>query len=166
MLFDTQLERLFKENSVIAIVGAKDKAGSPVEHVVMKFCRCTPCGKMFGACRPMLLCRICLKFLILSVFSERLKLVLNMLKKFWLCRGVRKFFGCSLVLAIKRRENSWRKKGLSWLKMRVLKQSISGFSVTDHVGKKFFLPALRALLPWTGRYCCGAKGFAAFACLF
>ncbi len=33
MLFDTQLERLFKENSVIAIVGAKDKAGSPVEHV-------------------------------------------------------------------------------------------------------------------------------------
>lgn len=33
MLFDTQLERLFKESSVIAIVGAKDKAGSPVEHV-------------------------------------------------------------------------------------------------------------------------------------
>lgn len=33
MLFDTQLKQLFEENSVIAIVGAKDKAGSPVEHV-------------------------------------------------------------------------------------------------------------------------------------
>lgn len=33
MLFDAQLKQLFEENSVIAIVGAKDKAGSPVEHV-------------------------------------------------------------------------------------------------------------------------------------
>ncbi len=33
MLFDDQLRRLFTENKVIAIVGAKDKAGSPVEHV-------------------------------------------------------------------------------------------------------------------------------------
>lgn len=33
MLFDTQLKQIFAENSVIAIVGAKDKAGSPVEHV-------------------------------------------------------------------------------------------------------------------------------------
>lgn len=33
MLFDAQLKHLFEENSVIAIVGAKDKPGSPVEHV-------------------------------------------------------------------------------------------------------------------------------------
>ena len=33
MLFDTQLKNLFEENSVIAIVGAKDKAGAPVDHV-------------------------------------------------------------------------------------------------------------------------------------
>lgn len=33
MLFDAQLKRLFEENSVIAIVGAKDKPGSPAEHV-------------------------------------------------------------------------------------------------------------------------------------
>ncbi len=33
MLFDTQLKKLFEENSVIAIVGAKDKAGAPVDHV-------------------------------------------------------------------------------------------------------------------------------------
>jgi len=33
MLFDAQLKQIFRENSVIAIVGAKDKPGSPVEHV-------------------------------------------------------------------------------------------------------------------------------------
>lgn len=33
MLFDAQLKQLLEKNSVIAIVGAKDKAGSPVEHV-------------------------------------------------------------------------------------------------------------------------------------
>lgn len=33
MLFDAQLKQIFTENSVIAIVGAKDKAGSPVDHV-------------------------------------------------------------------------------------------------------------------------------------
>lgn len=33
MLFDAQLKTLFEENSVIAVVGAKDKPGSPAEHV-------------------------------------------------------------------------------------------------------------------------------------
>lgn len=33
MLFDEQLKKLLEENKIIAIVGAKDKAGSPVEHV-------------------------------------------------------------------------------------------------------------------------------------
>lgn len=33
MLFDIQRKQLLEENFVIAIIGAKDKAGSPVEHV-------------------------------------------------------------------------------------------------------------------------------------
>lgn len=33
MFFDAQLKRLLEENSVVAVVGAKDKPGSPVDHV-------------------------------------------------------------------------------------------------------------------------------------
>lgn len=89
MLFDAQLKQIFTENSVIAIVGAKDKAGSPVDHVGRyllaqgyEILPVHPIRHEVWGLPTYKSIQDLPKSLILSAFLEQQKHVLNMQKKF------------------------------------------------------------------------------------
>lgn len=112
MTDDIWLRALLRNAKDIAILGAKDKPGQPVDGVG----RYIPRAPRSGGLRPTRTWQPCPSPSILLMFSARRSIARSTRAKCWPCPGGPKFSGCSQALSRPKRGNCLRRRAWPWWK--------------------------------------------------